>query len=81
MFFDLQYEIECVHDGKPWVEDPEHWNYRAAAKGVSLLLRRPLSVASRGSIRRSLTLLDAITATQQVYGQEPDLTREGTFTF
>ncbi|KAF3933110.1 Aminoacylase-1 [Dactylella cylindrospora] len=37
-----------IHDGKWWVADPDHWNFRAAAK-----------------------------ATKQVWGVEPDLTREG----
>ncbi|KAL7415837.1 CNDP dipeptidase [Mrakia frigida] len=40
--------LEMGHGGKPWVADPDHWNYRAAA-----------------------------TATEGVYGQKPDLTREG----
>ncbi|CED82933.1 cndp dipeptidase [Phaffia rhodozyma] len=41
-------EIDMGHGGKPWVADPEHWNYRAAFK-----------------------------ATETVYKQKPDLTREG----
>jgi len=40
--------IENIHGGKPWVADPTHWNYVAAAK-----------------------------ATEAVYKQKPDLTREG----
>ncbi|EPS44675.1 hypothetical protein H072_1331 [Dactylellina haptotyla CBS 200.50] len=41
-------EVSLIHDGKWWVADPDHWNFRAAAK-----------------------------ATKQVWGVEPDLTREG----
>ncbi|KAK6329772.1 Cys-Gly metallodipeptidase [Orbilia brochopaga] len=40
--------VKLIHDGKWWVADPDHWNFRAAAK-----------------------------ATKQVWGVEPDLTREG----
>lgn len=41
-------DLEDLHGGKPWVTDPNHWNYRAAIK-----------------------------ATEAVYKQTPDLTREG----
>ncbi|TDL20649.1 CNDP dipeptidase [Rickenella mellea] len=40
--------IENIHGGKPWLADPNHWNYVAAIK-----------------------------ATEAVYKQTPDLTREG----
>lgn len=40
--------VKLIHDGKWWHADPDHWNFRAAAK-----------------------------ATKQVWGVEPDLTREG----
>jgi len=40
--------IEHLHGGKPWVDDPNHWNYQAAKR-----------------------------ATETVYQQTPDFTREG----
>ena len=30
--------IECLHGGKPWVADPNHWNYKAAAKATKVSL-------------------------------------------
>jgi len=39
---------EALHGGQAWLSDPEHWNFKAAAK-----------------------------ATKNVYGVEPDYTREG----
>lgn len=30
--------IECLHGGKPWVADPDHWNYKAAAKATKVSL-------------------------------------------
>ncbi|KAK6513423.1 Cys-Gly metallodipeptidase [Arthrobotrys megalospora] len=41
-------EVSLIHDGKWWIADPNHWNFRAAAR-----------------------------ATEQVWGVQPDLTREG----
>ncbi len=30
--------VECHHGGKPWVADPDHWNYQAAAKATKVSL-------------------------------------------
>lgn len=30
--------VECQHGGKPWVADPDHWNYKAAAKATKVSL-------------------------------------------
>jgi Cys-Gly metallodipeptidase DUG1 len=30
--------IECLSGGKPWVADPDHWNYKAAAKATKVSL-------------------------------------------
>lgn len=29
-------EIESLHGGKPWVADPNHWNYVAAATATEV---------------------------------------------
>ena len=28
--------VECLHGGRPWVADPDHWNYKAAAKATKV---------------------------------------------
>ena len=30
-------KIENLHGGKPWVTDPNHWNYEAAKKATLVL--------------------------------------------
>ena len=30
--------VESLHGGKPWVEDPNHWNYVAAIKATEVCL-------------------------------------------
>jgi Cys-Gly metallodipeptidase DUG1 len=42
------FSVELLHGGKPWMDDPNHWNFQAAKR-----------------------------ATESVYGQTPDFTREG----
>lgn len=29
-------EIECLHGGKPWVTDPDHWNFEAAKRATEV---------------------------------------------
>ena len=29
-------DIECLHGGKPWVENIDHWNYEAAKKATEV---------------------------------------------
>ena len=41
-------KVECLHAGKWWLSDPNHWNYVAGANAI-----------------------------ERVYGEKPDLTREG----
>jgi Cys-Gly metallodipeptidase DUG1 len=39
--------IDCQHGGKPWVADPDHWNYKAAAKATKVSFNFDLSSRSR----------------------------------
>jgi Cys-Gly metallodipeptidase DUG1 len=59
-------DVECLHGGKPWLADPEHWNYRAAAKATKTVYGRdPDLTREGGSIPVTLTFAENITAKGQ----------------
>lgn len=61
--------IEDLHGGKPWIADPEHWNYVAAKNATKV--RCPL-----GSYLVTEWATDNL-RDQAIYNVQPDLTREG----
>jgi Cys-Gly metallodipeptidase DUG1 len=58
--------VESLHGGRPWVADHRHWNYEAA--------KRATKVRILSTIR---TMLNIRNFEQEIYGRDPDLTREG----
>ncbi|CAG7850464.1 Cys-Gly metallodipeptidase dug1; AltName: Full=GSH degradosomal complex subunit DUG1 [Serendipita indica DSM 11827] len=54
-------EVESLHGGKPWVADPNHWNYVAAAKATETVYgRKPDLTREGGSIPVTLTFAEAL---------------------
>ncbi|KAL9709272.1 hypothetical protein Ac2012v2_007626 [Leucoagaricus gongylophorus] len=52
-------EIECLHGGKPWVTDPEHWNFEAAKRATwSVYKQIPDLTREGGSIPVTLTFAE-----------------------
>ncbi|BFZ65275.1 hypothetical protein YB2330_006440 [Saitoella coloradoensis] len=48
--------VTCLHEGRPWVASPDHWNYRAAATAVeSVFGVSPDLTREGGSIPVTLT--------------------------
>jgi len=53
--------IECLSGGKPWVADPDHWNYKAAAKATKAIWgKEPNYTREGGSIPVTLTFAEAL---------------------
>ncbi|KDQ54157.1 hypothetical protein JAAARDRAFT_38762 [Jaapia argillacea MUCL 33604] len=54
-------ELECLHGGKPWVEDFKHWNYEAAAKATEAIYKvKPDLTREGGSIPVTLTFAEQL---------------------
>ncbi|CAG8633289.1 1506_t:CDS:10 [Ambispora leptoticha] len=54
-------KLECIHDGKPWVANTDHWNYVAAAKAVEKVYHvKPDLTREGGSIPVTLTFQEAL---------------------
>ncbi|PVG01554.1 putative cytosolic nonspecific dipeptidase [Serendipita vermifera] len=54
-------EVENLHGGKPWVADPNHWNYLAAAKATETIYgRKPDLTREGGSIPVTLTFAETL---------------------
>jgi len=54
-------EVESLHGGKPWMADPNHWNYVAAAKATETVYgRKPDYTREGGSIPVTLTFAEAL---------------------
>jgi len=54
-------KVENLHGGKPWVADPTHWNYVAAAKATEAVYnKKPDYTREGGSIPVTLTFADEI---------------------
>lgn len=54
-------EVESLHSGKPWMADPNHWNYAAAAKATETVYgRKPDYTREGGSIPVTLTFAEAL---------------------
>jgi len=53
--------IENLHSGKPWLADPNHWNYVAARKATELVYQQtPDLTREGGSIPVTLTFAEAL---------------------
>lgn len=53
--------IEAEHGGKPWLADPNHWNYEAAARAVERVYGvKPDYTREGGSIPVALTFADVL---------------------
>ncbi|KAG8928582.1 hypothetical protein FRC01_005707 [Tulasnella sp. 417] len=54
-------EVENLHGGKPWVADPNHWNYVAAKKATEAVYKKtPDLTREGGSIPVTLTFAEAL---------------------
>jgi Cys-Gly metallodipeptidase DUG1 len=54
-------EVENLHGGKPWVADPNHWNYVAAGKATETIYgRKPDLTREGGSIPVTLTFAETL---------------------
>jgi len=54
-------KIEALHGGKPWMSDPEHWNFKAASKATEKVYGVvPDLTREGGSIPVTLTFEDAL---------------------
>ncbi|EPQ54997.1 CNDP dipeptidase [Gloeophyllum trabeum ATCC 11539] len=54
-------EVECLHDGKPWVADFKHWNYEAAIKATQAVYKKqPDLTREGGSIPVTLTFAESL---------------------
>lgn len=54
-------KIEMGHGGKPWLSDPKHWNYQAAARATQTVYGvKPDLTREGGSIPVTLTIQDAL---------------------
>lgn len=54
-------EVESLHGGKPWMADPNHWNYVAAAKATETVYgRKPDLTREGGSIPVTLTFAESL---------------------
>ncbi|KAG8684434.1 Cys-Gly metallodipeptidase [Ceratobasidium sp. 394] len=54
-------EIENLHGGKPYLADPNHWNFVAAAKATEAVYgKKPDLTREGGSIPVTLTFADAL---------------------
>ncbi|KZT36279.1 CNDP dipeptidase [Sistotremastrum suecicum HHB10207 ss-3] len=53
--------IENLHGGKPWVADPDHWNYEAAKRATKAVYgRAPDLTREGGSIPVTLTFAESL---------------------
>lgn len=53
--------IETLHGGKPWLSDPNHWNYRAAATATEKIYnKKPDLTREGGSIPITLTFQEVL---------------------
>jgi len=54
-------QIETLHGGKPWLADPNHWNFRAAAAATEKVYnKKPDLTREGGSIPITLTFQDVL---------------------
>ncbi|KAG8904868.1 hypothetical protein FRB99_001035 [Tulasnella sp. 403] len=54
-------EVENLHGGKPWVADPNHWNYVAAKKATEAVYKKtPDLTREGGSIPVTLTFAETL---------------------
>ncbi|KIM92403.1 hypothetical protein PILCRDRAFT_122062 [Piloderma croceum F 1598] len=54
-------DIECLHGGKPWVENFNHWNYEAAKKATEAVYKKtPDLTREGGSIPVTLTFAESL---------------------
>ncbi|KAF5350594.1 hypothetical protein D9756_008675 [Leucocoprinus leucothites] len=54
-------EIECLHGGKPWVADHNHWNFEAAKRATwSVYKKLPDLTREGGSIPVTLTFAESL---------------------
>lgn len=54
-------KIECLHSGKPWVSDTNHWNYEAAKKATRMVYKvDPDLTREGGSIPVTLSFQNAL---------------------
>lgn len=63
--------VEALHGGQPWLSDPNHWFV------VLDLHRRSIPSACTEASLTNRNFVAAAKATKEIYGVEPDLTREG----
>ncbi|CAG8565833.1 24098_t:CDS:2 [Dentiscutata erythropus] len=53
--------VECLHGAKPWIANPNHWNYVAASNAVERIFKcKPDLTREGGSIPVTLTFQDAL---------------------
>ncbi|KAH7101198.1 CNDP dipeptidase [Auriculariales sp. MPI-PUGE-AT-0066] len=53
--------VELLHGGKPWVDDPNHWNFQAAKRATeSVYGKSPDFTREGGSIPVTLTFADSL---------------------
>jgi Cys-Gly metallodipeptidase DUG1 len=54
-------EVECLHGGKPWVADHNHWNFEAAKRATwSVYKQLPDLTREGGSIPVTLTFAESL---------------------
>jgi len=54
-------EIEPLHGGQPWVDDPSHWNYQAAKRATETIYKKtPDFTREGGSIPVTLTFAETL---------------------
>jgi len=55
------FKVELLHGGKPWVDDPNHWNFQAAKKATENVYgKTPDFTREGGSIPVTLTFADSL---------------------
>jgi len=53
--------VESLHGGKPWVANPDHWNYLAAARATEAIYKKkPDLTREGGSIPVTLTFAESL---------------------
>ncbi|KAG8824080.1 hypothetical protein FRC19_002621 [Serendipita sp. 401] len=54
-------EVESLHGGRPWLADPNHWNYQAASRATETVYgRMPDLTREGGSIPVTLTFAETL---------------------
>jgi Cys-Gly metallodipeptidase DUG1 len=53
--------VECIHAGKWWLSDPNHWNYVAGSRAIETVFKtKPDFTREGGSIPVTLTFQEAL---------------------